>query len=236
MIFKYGGYAHEDNEVALSFTQRAILVDRGIKAHRRIISLTGKLHGTDVDDLTDKIQSLQNAYELNGKDAVLYKSDGTTQTAIGILNSQTINGTRVTQPPTFGNLDGAEYTTFVTYSITIEGDVQGDTNLLAYEEKLSFRGNGGPRLAYLEPIVGEPIKQQTTQRTISKVIQSGRALGLSGYPTVNGPLFPGDEDGEQRGIDLDAPKNLLGYRSEFAIQWSYRFRSVRPLSGIPISR
>lgn len=234
MIFKYGSYAHADNEVTVGFTKRAAYTDRGAKhIERRTMLISGKLHGDDVDDLTTNIQAMEAAY-VDGRNAILYQSDGSTETAHQLINSSALGGVRVVRPPSFSDPIQGEYTTWRTFQIELEADYLALTGLLAFEETVTRQGTGGPRYAYLECVEGEPEKQQVSEKTVSMLVQTGRAVGVTTYPEPPGPLFAGDEDGVERTVSLRSPLNVLGFSTDWGIEWTYRFRRAGSgLNAVP---
>src|SRR4029077_8154957 len=91
------------------------------------------------------IAALRSAYNVNGLDLGLYLDDGVTPTDHVLASSTTLGGTRVTALE-FPNGSGAEYSTFRSYSITVEADTPDTSqNLLDFSETLSFAGTGGAR-------------------------------------------------------------------------------------------
>jgi len=236
MQFKYGGYAHSDNEVSVALQQRAEFDARMIrKVLRKTLQLEGKIHGTTQADLDAKMKLLDAAYSVDNRDAILLLDDGSTHSTHSLPLSGAYGGVRVTQPPSWGQSVKGEFTTWRTYSITLEADyLTLQEELLAFQETLSFEGTGGRRVAYIETVDTFPDKQQVNRFTVAKMVQSGQALGLTRYPSPPIPIFPLDEDEDVRNIVSTGPTVLLGVASEFGMSWKYQFRRAgRGFNALP---
>jgi len=234
MIFKYRNYTHDNNEVEVVFRQSALFDQRGNRRGlRKRLELKGVLHGTSQANLTTKLNALDAAYTVNGGDAVLFLDDGTTQTHHKLISSGTLTGVRVVQPPSFAPGDGAEYSTFRSYTIVLEADFIGDSNILSSEEAVTIVGTGGPRFAYLETLVTSAVRQQVNKFTLVRMTQSGLAKGYLSYPFVPAPIWPALEDVDQRSIVTRSPKDQGLIFTDFPISWTYKFTSDVAQSGIP---
>ena len=141
--------------------------------------------------------------------------------------------------------EGAEYTTFRNYQIIAECDIsilevlsqigigggkgrnqQGGITL-SYNEVISTRGTGGPRIVVLETMGGPPVKQVVSKQTSVYTTQSGSATGMYGYPTVPPPLDPANEIADRRLVQKEIPTSVspFGKESIYKISWSYEFVS-----------
>lgn len=234
-IFKYGSHAHDAGEVDVQTTRQAIRGRRGfVESIRTTMQLAGKLHADSATELTTKIRQLEAAY-VDGKDATLFHADGTTPTAHRLINSQSLGGVRVVSGPNWGPGEGAEYTTYRSYTITLEADVaQLDQNVIDFEETVITTGSGGPRMIWVETLLGSPKPQIVNQRTITRTVQSGTATGLLLYPSPPGPLFPGFLDQPNVRIQRYSPRRVRGSFRDFRISWSYPFIfGGAPLPALP---
>lgn len=236
MIFKFGSYTHDDQELSLGVVTEAQLTAAGVVyAHTKRFDIRGLLIGDDVADITNKIRALETAYQARGVDAVLYQSDGTTETAHALKNAQTISGVRVVRPPSFP-FAPACYTTWQQYTITLEADYAvnpGDpaTNILQWRETVETFG-GGPQYAWTQPIIGTPVRQIVRQQTTFKAMQSGSAVGYQTWPTPPAALFPGALLERPRIMRESPRRNGNGYQ-EYQISWNYIYESSSQLTGLP---
>jgi len=199
MYLRYGSYTHAQNEPAVQIARRAVFSPRGFRqAIRETWRIVGVLHAADQPGLTLAIADLRSAYSGNGCDLGLYLDDGATPTDHVMASAAALGGTRVTALE-FPSGTGAEYSTFRSYSIAVEGDFPDTSNnLLDFSETISFEGTGGPRIVFLDTLEGLPQPQLAQQRTTCRARQAGRAVGMAGYPPVAAPIWPGAELQEQR--------------------------------------
>jgi hypothetical protein len=233
LILKYGAYAHDAGEVSIVISKRANESETGVRiSFTETWTITGRLHGTDINDLTAKIILLAAAYSINGYDLGLYQSDGTTLTSHVMLSSQARGGVRIMSFG-FPEGDGAEYTTYRTFSITAEAEFPvGNAGIIAYQETLTLIG-GGPKFVFLQTLAGPPQRQQVAQATPYRATQQGSSTGDVAYPTENPPLFPADEHRDRRSIARVTPTIRLRTFTNYTVTWSYEFESASPLIGAP---
>ena len=183
--------------------------------------------------------ALEAAYAVNGQTLTLALAPGVN---VRTLAGVTTVGNTVVQGgvdfPEDGSKD-AEGTTFRRYAITVVGryPISGDNVTLAFTERLTISGTGGPRFVYLQPLTGTPQKQQVATNTPYRLTQRGQAIGLYTWPTPPAPLFPFDEHVDQRTIDPGQPKRIgagVGLQYvEFPIDWSYVHESSSSLAATP---
>lgn len=235
MIIKYGSNSRTDSEIALTITKNAQRAPNGTRiGTRETWTLDGILHGTDVDDLTTNIAALEAEFSSDGKDIVLLKSDGTTETAHKITNSNTIGGVKVIQPPAFPKGDGAEYTTFRRYRIVIGALVDdGSDELMDFRETTTRTGNGGPRRVLIEVLNGPPQAQTTSRYTPVRITQRGRALGKTIYPNAAIPFYPAELSNPEHTITFTGPTNDRGNFIGFGTSWTYVSLLAFPGTAIP---
>jgi hypothetical protein len=98
---------------------------------------------------------------------------------------------------------------------------------LSYNEAITSRGTGGPRIVVLETMNGPVVKQIVSKSTPVYITQSGSATGMYGYPAVPPPIDPGNEIADRRTIQRNLPTTISqsGKQSIFRISWSYEFVS-----------
>src|SRR5262249_53494469 len=145
MYLKYGPYTHAQNEPLVQIANRAIFSPRGYRqAVRETWRIVGVLHAASATALTAAIAGLRSAYNVNGLDLGLYLDDQTTLTDHALISGASLGGTRVTALD-FPVGAGAEYSTFRSYSISVEADFpDASKHLLHFSGTLSFRGTRGP--------------------------------------------------------------------------------------------
>lgn len=243
MYLKYGNYTHETGECAIVIQKESVLNAENNKVGwKEMWQISGMLRGADASELTSKIRALETAYGVNGRDLILLNDDGS-ETAHKLISNQSLTGVMITRLD-YPEGAGAEYTTFRNYRIIAECDISilevfsqpglgkgkgrgGAGITLTYNEVISTRGSGGPRVVLLETIGGGVIKQVVSNETIQYRIQSGTATGMYGYPAVPPPLEPANEIADRRVIQKEIPTSISPHGKEtiYKISWSYEFAS-----------
>ena len=240
MILAYGDYRHALGEAALAITRETVYspqqVPLGVKERWAI---AGVLQAADAAALSTAIEALEAAYATPGRDAVLYFDDGTTASSHRLTSASALGGVQVVQPPHFSQGEGAEYTTWRSYSLALEGMFPNSgaaTALVNWDETLTFIG-GGARWIYLPTLSGAPIKQVVQAQAPQRVVQSGRAVGYGIYPSLSAPLFPLALHQETSSLSYKAPKRVgagsAAANIEYEVAWHYEFESATALSGLP---
>jgi hypothetical protein len=245
IFLRYGNFDHALHDAAVAISKETLTSEAGqgygVRERWRV---TGFLQAADQASLSTAIATLQQAYSFNYRAAGIFLDNGTA-TPHQLPALSPIGGTRVVEAPSFpdGGAATAEYTTFRTYSLTLEcesvypGFASGLV-LLSWVETLAFQG-GGPRFVHLQPLIGLPQKQLVATSTPYRVTQSGEAVGLGAYPNPPFPIWPEAEHVDRRRITPRSPKAVGGtdlrFR-DFPINWSYEFESVLPLSGQPTTQ
>jgi hypothetical protein len=240
MQLRYGNYVHAQNEAAVRLQfipQRS----EGNQYYAYIARwmIGGMLQSDNQNDLIAAIATLEAGYSGDGGDLELIGNDGVT-VAASLLSAACIGGTRMVGPieyPQDGATD-AEFSTFRRYQITVEGLVPtGTVEILAWAESIDFTGTGGPRNVFQQPLVGLPQKQQVAAITPVTVIQHGRAVGLTGYPTPPPPQWPADVKQDEIIIRQLPPKRYgppgTPAYVEWEIQWVYPHQGLGPFIGFP---
>ncbi len=211
MILGYGSYRHGLGEAALAITRNTVYSEEKIALGvLKRWAVAGVLQGADAAAISSAIAALEAAYAVEGQDAILFFDDGATRSAHQLLNSAALGGVRVVQPPFFSHGEGAEYTTWRSYSLVIEAllpATDAGTRLCSWEETLTFAG-GGARWRYLPTLDGPPIKQIVQAQLPQRVVQAGRAVGYLAYPLAPAPLYPAAIHQEYSSIRYHAPKRV----------------------------
>jgi len=233
MFLQYGSYIHDTNEAAVTIARVPQYNEGGIQTgFRETWRIRGILQAATADLLSISIRLLNVAYSIQDRNIGLFFDNGF-PTAHVLLSSRTLGGIRVVDGPNWPEGEGAEYSTFRTYEITLEGDVPDRRiGLLAWTESITFSG-GGPRFVMQQPLNGIPVRQKVAEATPFQAQQVGAAVGHFSYPIASAPLWPADEHRDQRRIERGQPKRHGNGYAEFPIQWSYSFEAAAPLLGLP---
>ena len=236
MYLRYGSYTHAQNEASVVIDTAVMYTPRAeIEMIRYTFAIKGVIHGTSQNNLLANIAALENAYKFaNGYDLVLLEDD--LVTVFSQLPSGTsLGGTRVKNGPSYPVGDGAEGSTFRTYTITLEADyVNVNNNILSWQDNLQLTG-GGPRYVFLGVLSGAPQQQIAQQQTTYKATQSGQSVGMFGYAGAAPPVFPQAILPEQTSITLTSPLRVGNNFRDWVTAWSYSFESTTPLDGFPVS-
>lgn len=236
MILKYGTFAHADNEVQITISRRANVEPNGLRStFVETWTIRGVLQAANRAALTSAIDALEAAYAVDGNNLTFFDDNGTTETAHKLDSATALGGVRVVAGPSYPAGSGAEYSTFRTYSITVEAEYPIDDEIeqpVAWTETLVF-GGGGPRFVMLQTLTGAPVRQEVAENTPYWCLQTGSAKGLLSYPTPAEPMFPDDEHTDRRRTTFRTPEILEGVPKDFIVDWFYSFESTEPLIGLP---
>lgn len=226
MILSYGGYSHQLDEAAVTITKDQRFDDKNqpVAVVERWV-IDGKVFGNDPGEVTSKLRALEAAYGTHNQNVTL-TTDEHGVSAHKIVAADTASGVKVLNL-SYPTGNGAEYTTYRTYNITLEAeyDISGLVNpILNYEQVISITGTGGPRFVVRETRFGRPVRQMVSRSTPITVTQSGTCTAYSAYPYPSSPVYPDYEHLERRQIDRMAPKNAgKSEKREYTISWSYSF-------------
>jgi hypothetical protein len=235
MYLKYGSYTHALDEASVVIQKTPRFSKSGsMTGYDEVWRISGKIHGTDVSDLTTKLTELERAYSSTNQNAYLL-TDALGTTAHSIISSETASGVKVTS---FGypQGDGAEYVNFRTYEIILEAKKDasesnngGDKgNTISFSQQISISGTGGPQFVVRTPRYGPPILQQVSRASPITISQSGNALGYKYYPNPEPPLYPQYLMPESHTVSRQSPQeDTKEGKRNFPINWSYNFIMVR---------
>ncbi len=234
MILAYGPYRHAQNEVSYAISRQALRSQGGaFYAYRERWDCSGTLlNYPSQAALTAAINALCAAYSSDGFDLVHYLDDGATPTAHRLISANCNGGTRIVRPPSFADTYGtAEYSTFRSYQFAVEAEVPltNSNVVLHFSETLVYEGNGGPVRVWIPVAQGPWIRQETSEASTFRVVQSGTAVGLYGPPAFPQPLWPDAEIFQLRRTEQSGPRRLG--RFDWPISWSYTFESSGSLVG-----
>ncbi len=239
MYLKYGNYQHAAGECTLTgITRQTAMTPNGIAyAIRERWNIMGRLQiadqGTPAANqaaMTVALNALIAAYKLQGRDLGFYDDAGNLTSHV-MRTSQTESGVAVIQQPSFPIGKGAEYSTFRTYTMSLEGSYSIATgSLISWAESVSIRGTGGPVWGFLQPLTGSPQQQLFSQSSTVIAVQRGSASAVHNYPSIPSPLWPGQEHEELRDVEHVVPADNSGQRT---IKWSYTMEFDGPVYGRP---
>jgi len=235
MRLSYGSYLHQENEVAIRIGASRVFNDAEQSIETRITwTIDGQLHATSQALLRAEILALEAAYSVDYGNLILYQNDGVT-VAHNLMNAGSTTGVRITQPPSYPQGSGAEYSTYRTYTIQAEAtyNYPGPVSpLVSFSETVSIRG-GGPVYAIVETVEGPAERQKIRNFSACRATQSGSAVGRFDYPPVPAPLFPDyqmeDPTISRTGPDKTGQNTLQNYK----VSWSYEFASPILLFTLP---
>lgn len=241
MFLRYGSYTHASQEARVSITREPLKNAGGdYYGYKERWDISGRLVGASATDITTALQELEAAYLTGGYDLTLLLPDGSTASNHQLLSANCKGGTKIAQPVSYPEGSGAEYANYRTYTVAIEGEIginNSQNAITEWRETIAFTGNGGPRIVAIEVRNGAPQMQMVSQRTPVRVIQSGRAVGYRQWPFPPGPIWPGYEQGPDRGSAITSPTTTGSGASrslqDYEITWSYSFIAPGPLSGLP---
>lgn len=239
MIFKYGSYSHDQDEVLVRVSVDAIM-DKFMRRMGEQIEFTiigvkkvsdGATPALTQASLTTALQSLTDAYNVDYQDFGLYLNDGTTATRHKVLNAETFGGVKVVKPPTFMNPPWGgrtEYLNSRMYYVVLRAEIRVGTGLYAWDQKITIKGTGGAKWRYSPREVGDPEAQTLQTSTSFWYIQEGSAVGREGYVLPDDPLFPGIEHEEERILVYESPKDIrVGNDPEmFVCSWRYMMEAT----------
>ena len=227
MYWKYGNYTHPANEVNLvSVQQYPVYTDRLYRRTSRYrMTIAGELQYATQAELTTKITELMAAYDYDGYEAGLYQDDGTVTRHHLPLNGNLISGPRIMYRD-FPKGDAAEYATKRTFRVVLEAEyLEVESQLVSFQETLSFRGTGGPLWRMKMYAKGVPKPELLAQKTPQQIIQHGTVVGLQGYPLgfLPAPLFPQWEHANQRSFNIQSPRRYGNMFLDFPMTYAYVF-------------
>jgi len=233
MIFKYGSYSHDQDEVMVRTSVQSIF-DRfnrrmGDMIEYTIIGVKKVPYNTDdettKEDLTTALQELTDAYDVDYEDFGLYHDDGTTPTRHIVTNNETFGGTKVVVAPSFmsGPWTGrVEYVDRRMYYLVLRAEIRVGEGLYSYSERLTIRGTGAAKWVYSPQEIGDPQAQTLQTSTSFWYVQEGECVGRQDWEAPADPLFPSIEHGEMRVRTFETAKDIVvGGQEMFSTSWKY---------------
>lgn len=248
MIFKYGSYAHDQDECLVRVTASPILDNyqrrMGSVFEYTIVGVKRVADNANPEvtkaNLTTALQAMEAAYNVDFQNFGLYLNDGVTATAHTVLNSATFGGVKVIQPPSYieGPWGGQiEYLNRRTYQIRLRAEIRTGTGIHTYRETLTVKGTGGPLWRFSPREVGDAQKQVLQTATTFFYIQEGEAIGRTAYPSAPAPLFPLAEHERERVRTYGTPQELTTQGAEmYPTTWRYVMEATtsQPFGSLPL--
>lgn len=239
MIFKYGSYSHDQDEVMVRTSKTAVM-DRFRRRMGEVTEYTifgvAKVpdnvggHAATQADLTAKLIGLREAYALDYQNFGLYLDDGTTPTEHVVMNADTFDGVKVVVPPSFINgpwTGRIEYLNRRTYFLVIRTETRTGSGLYEWNERVTIRGTGGEKWAYSGQETGSPQRQGLQALTTYQYIQEGSCIGRQDWEAPPGPLFPLIEHGPQRVHVFESAKDISIQGAEmYGTGWRYVMEAI----------
>lgn len=177
----------------------------------------------------------------NYQDLILLQDTGSAS-GTRLINRDSLSGVRIVNGPDFYESSGGEYVNQRKVRFTAEAQYVypgSESAILSWQESISIQGNGGPEIIWRFPINEfDPIPQKVSRRTLITTTQSGSAVGHLRRPDYPPPMFglyPNGGHLVSQSVTNNnrTPKALGQGWIEWPIQWSYQWRSIRPLAGEP---
>lgn len=225
MNLRYGNYTHERDEVWVSLTKTVIENSAKIGIGNTFRwEISGRLKGTDQDDLTAKIIALELAYGVNGQDLILFQNDGTTISAHSMFNADTSDGVKV-KSISYPVGNNAEYSTYRNYVIVVEGDIYFDPNVnlsLTFSETIQQIGTGGPIFRMIPTLSKPPVRQVVADFSSIRVTQNGQATSNLDFVPEPPPISPESEHQERRVVSKTVQDTT------FVTSWRYEMEVATP--------
>jgi len=184
--------------------------------------MNGFVKGSSQSSLNNKIKQVQNAYRLPAQSSGLYHDNGSATPHL-LTADGTFRGIETSFQWT--NSNNAEYATGRSFAatMTVRKVLQGVDDIVQFSETVTVRGTGGPRRHTGVLQQGNPRRQIIAQKTPIFITQAGNAIGRFSAPAPPAPLYPSDEDYEQRTNSATSPNRDSGIFQDYGVNWSYSF-------------
>lgn len=238
MIFKYGTYAHDIDEVMVRTSEQAIM-DKfsrrmGTAIEYTIVGAKQVADNANPDvtkaNLTTALTAMETAYDLDYKDFGLYLDDGVTPTVHSVISANTFGGTKVVTPPSYMNgpwTGRIEYLNRRMFFLVIRAEIRVGTGLYQYQEKITIKGTGGAKWRYSPQAAGYPQLQDLQQLTTFWYLQEGQNIGRKDWVAPSAPLFPLIEHQELRERTFETPRDMTFTGNEmYPTGWRYAMEAV----------
>ena len=199
-VFSYNGYAHDDNACWFEIHRYGIVGATGriIKA-RNIWTVHGRVNcsagTTDTSSAIAQVNTKVLAFEAALKDGgdVIFSLGS----SMRLLDSDCTEGTHIKSFSWLPGYDGvrgsgAEGVLRRTFKLVVYGDIpvtNTDTDITQWQETITYSGTGYAKVVPVGSLAGAVQAQQLQAYTPYYILQSGFAVGLTGYPTTPTPML-----------------------------------------------
>ena len=238
MRLRVGPNTLPQNEAVASITYSPVYdVTKRVAKLRERWDISGRivLQGTNAtqSQMTAEILRRQRIYQAD-LDLVFLEDDTDTPTVMQLLRLNCLLGPYIIDS-SLPNQANDVFATGMGYRIVYEAERLGSSDgLLEFSESLT-EGPGGLEYVYAGGSVNFPERQVGTQNTPWQYTQSGRAVGLFGYPAPPPPIWPFALMRKPR-IERSSPRVLGRIDTEYEISWTYEFEWHQELRGVPHRR
>jgi hypothetical protein len=237
MFIKYGNFQHPANEATLlRFEQIPRFSHRG-ERYESLYRFTVEGEFCCLNSqaaIHARISSLIAAYAFDEQDIGLYHDDGTATNHV-LLNAPSVSGVKIVERSWPHGDMADEYATTRRFKIVAEAVyLEPDSGLLFFQETISREGDTGPQFRLVPRLNAPPLFVPIVTVTSTRVIQSGRAVGLSSYPLlIPLPIWPAWYQGSLSRVDEIGPAWRGNGFTHFERRWQYVHESPVPLIGVP---
>lgn len=206
---------------------------------RNVWDISGRVNGTTIAGVDTKVVALENAI-YDGIDVSF--SLGST---MFLRSSQCTEGTHIREFTWLTGYDGvrgsgAEAKLRRTFHLVVYGDIVDttDTDIILWQESLTFIGNGGPQIVPVKSILGQVQPQQLSAYTPMWITQTGIARGMTTVPPAATPAFIGFSGVyyPEGGISFSqlTPTNYgRNENTGFGVRWNHKCWTTSNYYGTP---
>lgn len=234
----YGPYMHSPGEAYPRLIEiTPVLSERGRRWATDVqITLEGQFCDDPKTPLTrsqiaNKIAELDEAYRHDYRDfGFMYRNDGDSAWALSphyIRHDAATNltGNKVLRR-SWLHREPTEFANTRSYNVTVGARFKESySSIVHFWESVMFLGDGGPDWVFRDKWQGPARRDDLTEKTVVRVIQTGYHLSLNPLPIINPPLFPEHVRGKQSVIHRWTPKshgsNLGNRYTHYAVRWAY---------------
>lgn len=241
--FAYGSYKHPVGEVGARGIKRVLELSQTGRPYmlREIWSMFAKIVSQGdggPSAVQGTLAALRAVYSVNNQSFGFLDSSGS-QTALWVnaANGLGTPSTIVTNQISNPRVAGAEGVGFLHYDFELQVEylVAAQSDLLEYEETLTFDNNfGGPSQVIRKPVNAGIILQNITQASAYYATQTGHMRQAGSNPPAETPIFPGYFDGTKDNpyhVGFLPVKVLRGKPISYGTEWRYSFLSNQPFFG-----
>ena len=240
MGLSLGTYDFDPDRTWFTINRRAVIGQTGRRnfVHHQW-QINGSVAAANSTALAVKVAALEEAC-VDGVDLVF------SLCGHQLLSADTTQGTHVRMFRWIPGYDGvrgsgAECVLRRTFQMIVDGLVPqtADTDIVAWRETIMGMGTGGADIKPVGSLSGGVQAQTVQDFTPYFAIQSGYAIGLTGYPAVATPLWTPNGNGGVYWIPskfrtgFTSPDYGLNTNTHFKTEWSYAFWSASVLAGTP---